>query len=376
MRKRGARDPCTGRCAARLAAEASDDGYATVIAAGGDERRTSRERARRGSSPTALGHTFTLGMGNDPRARPRLPETAARDVPAFLAKARRAGSTWASSQRDEFRECAGVSIDGVVAEGVKRQLAPRRIHDRLLRRRARRDRDVQGPFSMRISRSDGESRARALLHRRRVSNDAATWAAGCSLAPKSALDDFRVARSHDRHRPREVATLGAVARPLSRQAPQRDDDPGDPALLKIVDTRAARGGRDRRRGDPRERGRHQGAARRARGADGMTDPRRRVPSVDAVPARRRLDAVDRKRLTVAVRDVLTKGPRTRAPPARRSSTRPRTSELACGPDREARRAHAASGDQQRHRRRAPHEILAGPHLSEAALPRSATRAAR
>ena len=38
----------------------------------------------------------------------------------------------------------------------------------------------------------------------------------------------------------------------------------------------------------------------------MTDPRRRVPSVDAVLRASPADAVDRKRLTVAVRDVLTK----------------------------------------------------------------------
>src|SRR5205807_1806233 len=54
----------------------------------------------------------------------------------------------------------------------------------------------------------------------------------------------------------------------------------------------------------RERDRDQRPSGRARGAHGVNDPRRRVPSVDAVLRAAPTPASERKRLTLAIREVL------------------------------------------------------------------------
>src|ERR1700687_895258 len=71
---------------ARLAAEAADDGYATVIAAGGDG--TANEVANGLVGTTTALALYPLGTGNDLAHSLGYPRRL-RDVPAFLAKARR-----------------------------------------------------------------------------------------------------------------------------------------------------------------------------------------------------------------------------------------------------------------------------------------------
>ena len=102
--------------AARLAAEAADDGYATVIAAGGDGTANEIANGLIGTT-TALG-LYPLGTGNDLAHSLGYPSRL-RDVPAFLAKARRRVIDVGELNGRIFVNAAGVGIDGMVAEGVK-----------------------------------------------------------------------------------------------------------------------------------------------------------------------------------------------------------------------------------------------------------------
>ncbi|MHB8631368.1 MAG: diacylglycerol/lipid kinase family protein, partial [Candidatus Limnocylindria bacterium] len=102
--------------AARLAAEAADDGYATVIAAGGDG--TANEIANGLVGTTTALALYPLGTGNDLARGLGYPRRL-RDVPGFLATARRRVIDVGELNGRVFVNAAGVGIDGMVAEGVK-----------------------------------------------------------------------------------------------------------------------------------------------------------------------------------------------------------------------------------------------------------------
>lgn len=102
--------------AARLAAEAADDGYATVIAAGGDG--TANEVANGLIGTTTALALYPLGTGNDLARSLGYPRRV-RDIPAFLMGARRRVIDVGELNGRVFLNAAGVGIDGVVAAGVK-----------------------------------------------------------------------------------------------------------------------------------------------------------------------------------------------------------------------------------------------------------------
>ena len=190
--------------AARLAAEASDDGYATVIAAGGDGTANEIANGLVGTT-TALG-LYPLGTGNDLARGLGYPRRL-RDVPAFLAKARRRVIDVGELNGRVFVNAAGVGIDGVVAEGVKG--SSRYVGSTLgyfagaLGAIA-----LYKALSMRIT-VDGESReGRHLIV---VASNGRYFGGGMQPAPKSALDDgwldLTIATELGK-----LATLGALAR--------------------------------------------------------------------------------------------------------------------------------------------------------------------
>jgi YegS/Rv2252/BmrU family lipid kinase len=190
--------------AARLAAEASDDGYATVIAAGGDGTANEIANGLIGTT-TALG-LYPLGTGNDLAHSLGYPRRL-RDVPAFLANARRRVIDVGELNGRVFVNAAGVGIDGMVAEGVKG--SSRYVGSTL------------GYFAgalgaialyrampMRIT-IDGQSRnGRHLIV---VASNGRYFGGGMQPAPKSVLDDgwldLTVAADLGK-----LATLGALAR--------------------------------------------------------------------------------------------------------------------------------------------------------------------
>ena len=190
--------------AARLAAEAADDGYATVIAAGGDG--TANEVANGLVGTTTALALYPLGTGNDLARGLGYPRKL-RDVPGFLATARRRVIDVGELNGRVFVNAAGVGIDGVVAEGVKG--SSRYVGSTL------------GYFAgslgaialyrampMRIT-IDGETRSgRHLIV---VASNGRYFGGGMQPAPKSALDDgwldLTVAGDLGR-----IATLGALAR--------------------------------------------------------------------------------------------------------------------------------------------------------------------
>ncbi len=190
--------------AARLAAEAADDGYATVIAAGGDG--TANEIANGLVGTTTALALYPLGTGNDLARGLGYPKRL-RDVPAFLATARRRVIDVGELNGRVFVNAAGVGIDGVVAEGVK---GSSRYVGATLGYFA----GALGAIAMykampmRIT-IDGESRqGRHLIV---VASNGRYFGGGMQPAPKSALDDgwldLTVATELGR-----LATLGALAR--------------------------------------------------------------------------------------------------------------------------------------------------------------------
>ncbi|HEV2011987.1 MAG TPA: diacylglycerol kinase family protein [Candidatus Limnocylindria bacterium] len=190
--------------AARLAAEASDDGYATVIAAGGDGTANEIANGLVGTT-TALG-LYPLGTGNDLARGLGYPKRL-RDVPAFLAKARRRVIDVGELNGRVFVNAAGVGIDGVVAEGVKG--SSRYVGSTIgyfagaLGAIA-----MYKALSMRIT-VDGESREGPYLIV--VASNGRYFGGGMQPAPKSALDDgwldLTIATELGK-----LATLGALAR--------------------------------------------------------------------------------------------------------------------------------------------------------------------
>jgi len=190
--------------AARLAAEASDEGYATVIAAGGDG--TANEIANGLIGTTTALALYPLGTGNDLARGLGYPRRL-RDVPAFLAKARRRVIDVGELNGRVFVNAAGVGIDGMLAEGVRG--SSRYVGSTL------------GYFAgalgaialyrampMHIT-IDGESRdGRHLIV---VASNGRYFGGGMQPAPKSALDDgwldLTVATELGK-----VATLRALAR--------------------------------------------------------------------------------------------------------------------------------------------------------------------
>jgi YegS/Rv2252/BmrU family lipid kinase len=190
--------------AARLAAEASDDGYATIIAAGGDG--TANEIANGLIGTTTALALYPLGTGNDLAHSLGYPNRL-RDVPAFLARARRRVIDVGELNGRIFVNAAGVGIDGMVAEGVKG--SSRYVGSTL------------GYFAgalgaiamyralpMRIT-IDGKSRnGRHLIV---VASNGRYFGGGMQPAPTSALDDgwldLTVAAELGK-----LATLGALAR--------------------------------------------------------------------------------------------------------------------------------------------------------------------
>ena len=190
--------------AARLAAEAADDGYATIIAAGGDG--TANEVANGLVGTTTALALYPLGTGNDLARGLGYPKRL-RDVPAFLANARRRVIDVGELNGRVFVNAAGVGIDGMVAEGV--QGSSRYVGSRL------------GYFAgalgaialyralpMRIT-IDGASRnGRHLIV---VASNGRYFGGGMQPAPKSELDDgwldLTIATELGK-----LATLGALAR--------------------------------------------------------------------------------------------------------------------------------------------------------------------
>ena len=101
--------------AARLASEAADDGYDAVIAVGGDGTANEVANGLIGTD-TALA-LYPIGAGND-LARGLCYPRRGRDLPEFLAAARRRRIDVGEVNGRIFVNAAGVGIDGVVAEGV------------------------------------------------------------------------------------------------------------------------------------------------------------------------------------------------------------------------------------------------------------------
>lgn len=190
--------------AARLAAEAADDGYATVISAGGDG--TANEIANGLVGTTTALALYPLGTGNDLARGLGYPRKL-RDVPAFLATARRRVIDVGELNGRVFVNAAGVGIDGVVAEGIKG--SSRYVGSSLgyfagsLGAIA-----LYRPMPMRIT-IDGETRAgRHLIV---VASNGRYFGGGMQPAPRSALDDgwldVTIAGNIGR-----LATLGALVR--------------------------------------------------------------------------------------------------------------------------------------------------------------------
>ena len=102
--------------AARLAADAAGDGYATVIAAGGDG--TANEVANGLVGTTTALALYPIGTGNDLARSLGYPRRL-RNVPAFIAAARRRVIDVGELNGRIFVNSAGVGIDGVVAQGVR-----------------------------------------------------------------------------------------------------------------------------------------------------------------------------------------------------------------------------------------------------------------
>ena len=190
--------------AARLAAEAADDGYATVIAAGGDG--TANEIANGLVGTTTALALYPLGTGNDLARSLGYPKRL-REVPAFLARARRRVIDVGELNGRVFVNAAGVGIDGVVAEGVKGS-------SRYLGSAVGYFAGSLGaiamyrPIPMRIT-IDGELReGRHLIV---VASNGRYFGGGMQPAPKSELDDgwldLTIATDLGK-----LATLGALAR--------------------------------------------------------------------------------------------------------------------------------------------------------------------
>jgi YegS/Rv2252/BmrU family lipid kinase len=190
--------------AARLAAEAADDGYATVIAAGGDG--TANEVANGLIGTTTALALYPLGTGNDLARSLGYPRRL-RDVPAFLASARRRVIDVGELNGRVFVNAAGVGIDGLVAEGVRgstRYVGPTLGYfagalGAIARYRA---------LPMRVT-IDGATREGK--HLVVVASNGRYFGGGMQPAPRSALDDgwldLTVAGELGL-----LATLGALAR--------------------------------------------------------------------------------------------------------------------------------------------------------------------
>jgi YegS/Rv2252/BmrU family lipid kinase len=190
--------------AARLAAEAADDGYATVIAAGGDG--TANEIANGLVGTTTALALYPLGTGNDLARGLGYPRRL-RDVPRFIASARRRVIDVGELNGRVFVNAAGVGIDGVVAEGVKGS-------SRYMGSTIGYFAGALGaialyrPLPMTIN-IDGETRTGP--HLIVVASNGRYFGGGMQPAPRSALDDgwldLTVAGALGR-----FATLGALAR--------------------------------------------------------------------------------------------------------------------------------------------------------------------
>ncbi|HVR88498.1 MAG TPA: diacylglycerol kinase family protein [Candidatus Limnocylindria bacterium] len=190
--------------ATRLAAEAADDGYATVIAAGGDGSANEVANGLVGTT-TALA-LYPIGTGNDLARSLGYPRRL-RDVPAFIAAGRRRVIDVGELNGRIFVNAAGVGIDGVVAEGVRgstRLVGPTLGYlagalGAIARYRA---------LPMRIT-IDGEEReGRHLVV---VASNGRYFGGGMQPAPRSALDDgwLDITVAGDLGK---LATLGALAR--------------------------------------------------------------------------------------------------------------------------------------------------------------------
>ena len=102
--------------AARLASEAADDGYDTVIAVGGDGTANEVANGLIGTR-TALA-LYPIGSANDLAHGLRYPRRSS-DIPRFLASARPRLIDVGEVNGRIFVNAAGVGIDGIVAEGVR-----------------------------------------------------------------------------------------------------------------------------------------------------------------------------------------------------------------------------------------------------------------
>lgn len=166
----------------RVAAEAAADGYDVVIAVGGDG--TANEVANGLVGTRAALALFPVGSGND-FARSLGYPGRARDLPAFLAHARRRTIDVGEANGRVFVNVAGVGIDGEVAERAKAHA--RVVGTRLAYATASVTAiAVYRPLQMTV-RLDGEERSGRFLMA--IASNGTHFGRGMHCAPMARLDD-------------------------------------------------------------------------------------------------------------------------------------------------------------------------------------------
>lgn len=187
---------------ARLARQAVDDGYDLVIAVGGDGTANEVASGIVGT-PVALG-LYPLGTGNDFARNLGYPPRR-RDVPRFLARARRRTIDAGELNGRLFVNHVGVGIDGVVAERAR---AYARLAGPLLGYAAASLASIvtYRPEPMRVW-LDGELRSGRYLVI--VVSNGVHFGSGMKAAPQALLDDgwFDATLAGDLGRVQAVAAL-------------------------------------------------------------------------------------------------------------------------------------------------------------------------
>lgn len=194
------RSPGPGE-AARLARAAAEDGYEVVVAAGGDG--TVNEVAHGLLDARAALGVYPLGVGNDVARNLGYPKRQ-RDIPGFLARARRRTIDAGEANGRLFVNHIGVGIDGVVAERA-------RAHGRLLGRAGYFTASLSAiatfrPVTMRLTLDGAEEHGRFLIV---VACNGVHFGGGMRPAPAASLDDgwLDVAIARDLTRLQSVGVL-------------------------------------------------------------------------------------------------------------------------------------------------------------------------
>lgn len=175
------RSPAQGE-GARLARAAAEDGYAAVVAVGGDGTVNEIAHGLIGSG-TALG-VYPVGVGNDVARNLGYPRRR-REIPRFLASARRRTIDAGEANGRLFVNHVGIGIDGVVAERARSHA--RRIGARLGYFTA----SIQAiasyrPTTMRLVLDGVEERGRFLMV---AACNGVHFGGGMKPAPAARLDD-------------------------------------------------------------------------------------------------------------------------------------------------------------------------------------------